>query len=137
MPRGTYTRRPRYAKLYFDGNKGAREMNEDQTFGEPSGGHRSSEDSNVHSSGAHQTGPNLWTRRDALLLFGGTIGGLSLGLNLGSPAALAATVNPIIVENQQTGTNSWQLRTGYSWPADMVGQIQGYASAPSVNKGQS
>jgi hypothetical protein len=79
---------------------------------------------------------NMWTRGQALKLFGGTVAGLGLGLNLGSPAALAQATNPIVVENQQVGTDSWQLRTGYSWSDDTTRQVQGYASATSVNKGQ-
>src|SRR5579864_3025851 len=47
--------------------------------------------------------------------------------------AAATTANPIVVENRHTGTTGWQLgRTA----TDAVGQIKGYASAPSVNKGQ-
>ena len=111
-------------------------MNEDSTRGMPSSGQEPSVASNERTSGAHPIGHNLWTRRQALQLFGGTVAGVTLGLNLRSPAALAATVNPIIVENQQTGTTSWQRRTGYSWSDDTTRQIQGYASSPSVNKGQ-
>ena len=44
--------------------------------------------------------------------------------------------NPIVLENQQSGTNSWQLgRPGFSISDDGTGQIKGYASPTSVNKG--
>jgi N,N-dimethylformamidase beta subunit-like, C-terminal/Fibronectin type III domain len=112
-------------------------MNKDRFGGTPSSRQESSNASNEHPSGVPPIGRKLWTRHQALQLFGGTLAGLTVGLNLGSPAALAATVNPIVVENQQTGTTTWQRRTGYSWPDDTTRQIQGYASAPSVNKGQS
>jgi Fibronectin type III domain len=46
--------------------------------------------------------------------------------------------NPIVVENQQPGTDAWQLgRTGFRISDDAVGQVKGYASATSVNKGGS
>src|SRR5438128_884797 len=48
------------------------------------------------------------------------------------------TDNPIVIENQNPGTNQWTLgRAGYSVSSDATCQIQGYASATSVNKGQS
>jgi hypothetical protein len=51
---------------------------------------------------------------------------------------LLATVsaqNPIVIENQQPGTSQWQIPWG-SAATDVGGQIKGYASATSVNKGQ-
>jgi len=42
--------------------------------------------------------------------------------------------NPIVVENQQPGTNAWQI-TGNTG-SDAVGQIKAYMSATSVNKGE-
>jgi hypothetical protein len=64
---------------------------------------------------------------------------LLLPLGLLVPAHTASAVqqpNPIVVENQQQGTNTWQLgRTGFSISDDTNGQIQGYASSTSVNKG--
>jgi len=49
-------------------------------------------------------------------------------------AAAAPTANPIVAENRHAGTTSWPL----SQPAtDAGGQIKGYASATSVNKGGS
>jgi len=43
--------------------------------------------------------------------------------------------NPIVIENQQAGTSQWQVPFG-AVGSDAVGQIKGYASATSVNKGQ-
>ncbi len=52
------------------------------------------------------------------------------------PAAMAAAQsNPIVVENQQPGTTQWQIPWG-SAATDGGGQIKGYASATSVNKGE-
>src|SRR6266550_3257404 len=48
------------------------------------------------------------------------------------PAPAAAQSNPIVVENEQLGTSQWQIGTRGT---DAVGQIKGYASATSVNKG--
>ena len=46
--------------------------------------------------------------------------------------------NPIVVENQRPGTDSWQLgRAGFRISNDANGQIKGYASATSVNRGES
>jgi len=50
-------------------------------------------------------------------------------------AGIASAQNPTVLENQQTGTSAWRL-TGTS-VSDSVGQIKGYASATSVNKGGS
>lgn len=47
----------------------------------------------------------------------------------------ASAQNPIVVENQQPGTNAW-LITGNTG-SDSVGQIKAYMSATSVNKGGS
>ncbi len=43
--------------------------------------------------------------------------------------------NPIVLENQQPGTNQWRIPFG-SAATDSGGQIKGYASATSVNKGE-
>jgi hypothetical protein len=43
--------------------------------------------------------------------------------------------NPIVIENQQPGTNLWQIPYG-SAGTDAGGQVKGYASDTSVNKGQ-
>jgi len=60
---------------------------------------------------------------------------LSAALGIGlSPATAAAQSNPIVIENQQPGTSQWRIGTRGT---DAVGQIKGYASATSVNKGES
>ena len=46
-----------------------------------------------------------------------------------------AADNPIVIENQQPGSSGWQLTLNSA--SDGTGQIKGYASATSVNKGQS
>jgi hypothetical protein len=56
---------------------------------------------------------------------------MSIGLHA---ATAAAQTNPIVVENQQTGTAAWQIPWGRAG-TDTGGQIKGYASATSVNKG--
>src|SRR5215471_16070392 len=62
------------------------------------------------------------------------ISGLGLGAPGSSgPAPASAADNPIVIENQQPGTSAWQIS---SVGSDAVGQIKGYASATSVNKGQ-
>src|SRR5256712_9830955 len=48
--------------------------------------------------------------------------------------ALAATDNPIPIENQQTGSTGWQLS---SVADDVRQQIEGYASSTSVDEGSS
>src|SRR5438105_4215106 len=57
-----------------------------------------------------------------------------VGLTL-LPTTTAAQSNPIVLENQQPGTTQWQIPWGSS-ATDSAGQIKGYASAVSVNKGQ-
>ncbi len=52
---------------------------------------------------------------------------------LESPA-LGQVNNPIVAENQLTGSTQWQIPWGSS-ATDAVGQIKGYASAASINKG--
>src|SRR5207302_457515 len=47
-------------------------------------------------------------------------------------------VSPIVLENQQPGSGNWQMWLRGTPPADDLGkQIKGYASATSVNKGDS
>ena len=46
----------------------------------------------------------------------------------------AAAQNPIVLENQNPGTNAWYIQGNTG--SDSVGQISGYMSATSVNKGQ-
>jgi hypothetical protein len=54
-------------------------------------------------------------------------------LLIASPSHAQTNANPIVVENRHSGTTAWQLgRTA----TDAEGQIKGYASATSVNKGQ-
>ncbi len=59
---------------------------------------------------------------------------ISLTGLLVSPAHGQAS-SPIAVENQQAGTSQWQIPFG-SAATDSGGQIKGYASATSVNKGE-
>src|SRR6058998_984134 len=58
----------------------------------------------------------------------------ALGIGLSPATATAQTTqsNPIVIENQQPGTSQWRLSAKGT---DAVGQIKGYASATSVNKG--
>lgn len=50
----------------------------------------------------------------------------------------SAATNPVVAENQQPGTTEWQLgRPGFRTSDDATGQIKGYASAVSVNRGES
>src|SRR5437667_3562971 len=60
---------------------------------------------------------------------------LSAAAGIGLPRAAAAQSNPIVIENQQPGTSQWRIPFG-SAATDGGGQIKGYASATSVNKGQ-
>lgn len=48
--------------------------------------------------------------------------------------ALAQQQNPVVVENAKAGTDSWKLNNSAN---DSEQQIKGYASATSINKGQS
>ena len=48
--------------------------------------------------------------------------------------ALAAS-NPIVIENRQAGSTGWQLSSKVS--SEDTNEIRGYASAVSINKGQS
>src|SRR5437763_2623889 len=57
----------------------------------------------------------------------------------GSPdvaSAVQAAYNPIVVENQQPGTDAWYIWKYPKIADDTSQQIKGYASAVSVNKGQ-
>jgi hypothetical protein len=51
------------------------------------------------------------------------------------PRPVFAAANPIVTENQQPGSNAWQLGSLVS--DDATSQIKGYASATSVLQGQS
>jgi len=57
---------------------------------------------------------------------------VALALFTGPSRRAYAADNPIVIENQQPGSSGWQLR---NWASDAPGQIKGYASATSVNKG--
>src|SRR6266850_1856425 len=48
-----------------------------------------------------------------------------------------ANVSPIVLENQQPGSGNWQILSSHQPTDDAVKQIKGYASATSVNKGDS
>src|SRR5690348_12596099 len=52
----------------------------------------------------------------------------------GTTTDAGAVDNPIVLENQQAGTTDWQIGPVAS---DTGGQIKGYASATSVNAGES
>lgn len=59
------------------------------------------------------------------------------GITLAAPN-LAAADNAIVVENQKTGTSAWQIGLpGYTFSNDTDLFIRGYASATSINKGES
>src|SRR3712207_1496761 len=52
--------------------------------------------------------------------------------------AHAASPNPVTVENAHTGTTAWRIgQSGFRIASDGGGQIKGYASRTSVNKGES
>jgi hypothetical protein len=51
------------------------------------------------------------------------------------PSVSLAQSNPIVLENQQPGSGAWEINTDKAGQ-DAVGQIKGYASATSVNKGE-
>jgi len=80
------------------------------------------------------------SRLQALQVFGGAIVGTALGDLLPSCNTASnpiTTSNPIEIENQQAGSSDWQMkRDGYKVSKDIEGQIKGYASATSVNKGE-
>lgn len=66
----------------------------------------------------------------------GTSGGAHIVVDAFDVAGPSAS--PIVVENLFPGSESWQMRRPGFQPADDVGkQIKGYASATSVNKGES
>jgi hypothetical protein len=71
-------------------------------------------------------------------LYGSALkGGLfSLLLIVLAAATAGAQTNPIVVENQQPGSTGWDLGKN-QMANDTLGQIKGYASAVSINKGES
>jgi hypothetical protein len=52
------------------------------------------------------------------------------------PVTALGQGNPVVIENQQPGTGDWEIQWG-SAGTDVGGEIKGYASAASVNKGGS
>lgn len=80
-------------------------------------------------------GERGWRRSLALLL---AASGILWVLPIPSALAAVPGANAIVLENQQPGTSAWRLRQpGFSVGDDIAGQIKGYASATSVNKGES
>src|SRR5690242_5141140 len=68
----------------------------------------------------------LWRLALAVLVGTATVVGVA------APARAAS--NPVVAENQQPGTSAWQINN----PSDDIRkQVKGYASATSVNLGQS
>src|SRR5712671_5921473 len=60
--------------------------------------------------------------------------------NLATSAAVSVTVanlSPVAIENQQPGSGNWAMWMGGMPADDVTKQIKGYASATSVNKGDS
>ena len=69
-----------------------------------------------------------------------TIGNVSGFSNVAAATTPVITgPNPIVIENQQQGSANWQLGATYGRPYADDGnqQIKGYASATSINKGES
>ncbi|WP_404391282.1 N,N-dimethylformamidase beta subunit family domain-containing protein [Humibacillus xanthopallidus] len=59
-------------------------------------------------------------------------------IDLGASAPVSASVNPVVVENQKPGSDGWGLGlNGYRVADDLGKQVKGYASAASVNVGES
>lgn len=114
----------------------------------------------THTNGIHKPGEDsseVWlrsvpgvklSRAQALRLLGGSLAGATLGGlvplfgNIAGPrpsvvAYAQSADNPIVIENQQAGSSGWRIpQTGYAIATDGAGQIKGYASATSVNKGE-
>ncbi|MFN8483698.1 MAG: LamG domain-containing protein [Anaerolineae bacterium] len=79
----------------------------------------------------------VWKVGRRALLWVALVAPLVLLASFGSiPLNTALAANPITVENQQPGSDQWELGLGNYRVADDVGkQVEGYASATSVNKG--
>ena len=58
---------------------------------------------------------------------------VSVAVDAIGPATAAAQSNPIVIENMQPGTNAWELTKPGN---DTTAHVKGYASATSVNKGE-
>lgn len=82
---------------------------------------------NVETTACH------WRRLSRLLLQARTLSIVGLGL-LSGPAM--SQTNPVVAENQLPGTTDWDISSDHA-ANDVAGQIKGYASATSVNKGES
>ena len=66
------------------------------------------------------------------------VGSFSFILLLWTSTIYGQSVNPIVLENQQPGSDQWELqRAGFLIADDVAKQIKGYASATSVNLGES
>ena len=61
-----------------------------------------------------------------------SVAAMLAGLLVSSPLRAAAAPNPIVLENQQPGTTSWQFD---NYNKAQNHEIEGYASLTSVNKG--
>ena len=61
---------------------------------------------------------------------------IALLLTVLAGPSLVSAANPIVVENQKTGTAAWQIgQSPYTASNDTDMEIRGYASAVSINKG--
>lgn len=68
-----------------------------------------------------------------ILVFALSVAGIAFPMG-----AARAADNPIVIENQNAGTTAWRLgQAGYLIADDTNRQVEGYASATSVNKGES
>src|SRR5687767_2505132 len=62
----------------------------------------------------------------------------ALAMAVAPSLATAADANPIVVEDRLPGTSAWRIGQGGARVAsDAGGQIKGYPSRASVNKGES
>jgi hypothetical protein len=65
-------------------------------------------------------------------------GGAHIVVDAFDVAVPSASASPIVVENQHAGSRNWEIpRPGFQIADDTGNQIKGYASATSVNKGES
>jgi hypothetical protein len=62
----------------------------------------------------------------------------NLGPYSSTAGATTQDANPVLSENLNPGTKAWEIggTTGRTVASDSIGQIKGYASAASVNKGE-
>jgi len=80
----------------------------------------------------HGVHPNVSLKRIAVAA---VLGLFTYAITAPEGPALAAD-NPIVIENQQSGSSAWRLTPGWI-TNDAIGQIKGYASATSVNQNES